>query len=144
MCVYTAAGVAGNLLSYAVGRSPLSVGASGAIFGLLGCWATFLAINSDFLAARGVRVGDSIWPLTLTLTHHTASPSPSPSPTLTLHPHPHLTHTHILILPPIQVSKDILKTQVFEDADEADFNRRLVIPVSEESLSSGELGASSS
>ena len=53
-------------------------------------------------------------------------------------------HTHILILPPIQVSKDILKTQVFEDADEADFNRRLVIPVSEESLSSGELGASSS
>jgi len=36
-----------------------------------------------------------------------------------------------------KVSKDILKTQVFEDADEADFNRRLVIPVSEESLSSG-------
>ena len=60
LCVYAASGVAGNVLSYAVGRSPLSVGASGAIFGLLGCWATFLAINSDFWAARGVRVSDSI------------------------------------------------------------------------------------
>ena len=35
------------------------------------------------------------------------------------------------------VSKDILKTQVFEDADDAVFNRRLVVPVSQHSLADG-------
>ena len=45
VCTYLVSGVAGNMLSYRVGRSPLSVGASGAIFGLLGAWGVFLKRN---------------------------------------------------------------------------------------------------
>jgi len=45
VCTYLVSGVAGNMLSYGVGRSPLSVGASGAIFGLLGAWGVFLKRN---------------------------------------------------------------------------------------------------
>jgi len=45
VCTYLVSGVAGNVLSYGVGRSPLSVGASGAIFGLLGAWGVFLKRN---------------------------------------------------------------------------------------------------
>lgn len=59
--VYVAGGVAGNALSFAVGRSPVSVGASGAIFGLLGAWAVFLALNErDFFEARGVDISGSL------------------------------------------------------------------------------------
>lgn len=59
--VYVASGVAGNALSFAVGRSPVSVGASGAIFGLLGAWAVFLALNErGYFAARGVDVSGSL------------------------------------------------------------------------------------
>ena len=60
IAVYVLSGIAGNSLSFYVGRSPLSVGASGAIFGLLGCWGTFLSVNSEFWARRGVHVGDSL------------------------------------------------------------------------------------
>lgn len=66
LVVYLASAVSGNALSFVVGNSPLSVGASGAIFGLLGCWGTFLYLNSDFFARRGVRVGDSLGPLAQT------------------------------------------------------------------------------
>ena len=45
VCTYLVSGVAGNMLSYGVGRSPLSVGASGSIFGLLGAWGVFLKRN---------------------------------------------------------------------------------------------------
>ena len=45
VCTYLVSGVAGNVLSWRVGQSPLSVGASGAIFGLLGAWGVFLKRN---------------------------------------------------------------------------------------------------
>jgi membrane associated rhomboid family serine protease len=53
--VYTAAGISGNMLSWAMGRAPLSVGASGAIFGLMGGWGVFLATNKAVLERRGFR-----------------------------------------------------------------------------------------
>ena len=52
---YLLSGVAGNLLSLQVGRSPLSVGASGAIFGLLGAWAVYLQRNEAFFNAGAVQ-----------------------------------------------------------------------------------------
>ena len=58
--VYASAGLAGNLLSLRTGNSPLSVGASGCIFGLLGAWASFLYANSEFFAARGVNINSSL------------------------------------------------------------------------------------
>ncbi|KAL1530864.1 hypothetical protein AB1Y20_001758 [Prymnesium parvum] len=60
LALYLASGVSGNVLSYAAGRSPVAVGASGAIFGLLGGWAVFLQRNHDFFAARGVDVRSSL------------------------------------------------------------------------------------
>lgn len=53
--LYTAAGISGNLLSWAMGRAPLSVGASGAIFGLMGGWGVFLATNKVVLEGHGFR-----------------------------------------------------------------------------------------
>ena len=53
---YVTAGVAGNLLSFAVGRSPVAVGASGAIFGLLGAHSAFLVANRRFFEAHGMDV----------------------------------------------------------------------------------------
>ena len=58
--VYGAAGLAGNLLSLRLATAPLSVGASGCIFGLLGAWAVFLQTNREFFAARGFDVGGSL------------------------------------------------------------------------------------
>jgi membrane associated rhomboid family serine protease len=57
---YLISGVAGNLLSLQLGTAPLSVGASGAIFGLLGAWGVFLKRHEDFFAARGVSVRSSL------------------------------------------------------------------------------------
>ena len=57
---YAVAGVAGNLCSLAMRRSPLAVGASGAIFGLVGAWAAFLHVNRALLESQGLRVSDSI------------------------------------------------------------------------------------
>jgi membrane associated rhomboid family serine protease len=51
--LYTAAGISGNLLSWGLGRAPISVGASGAIFGLVGGWGVLLAINKDVLKGNG-------------------------------------------------------------------------------------------
>jgi membrane associated rhomboid family serine protease len=53
--LYTAAGISGNLLSWGLGRAPISVGASGAIFGLVGGWGVFLATNKDVLERNGFR-----------------------------------------------------------------------------------------
>jgi membrane associated rhomboid family serine protease len=58
--VYLASGLAGNLLSLQTRTAPLSVGASGCIFGLLGAYATFLHANADFFATRGMDVGASL------------------------------------------------------------------------------------
>jgi len=44
---YVLAGIAGNVLSYAMRRAPLAVGASGAIFGLLGAHMVRLLTASD-------------------------------------------------------------------------------------------------
>jgi len=52
---YFTSAVAGNALSYSVGRSPISVGASGAVFGLLGAWGVFLKRNQRTLETRGMR-----------------------------------------------------------------------------------------
>ena len=57
---YLLSGVAGNALSLGVGRAPLSVGASGAIFGLLGAWYVFLEINREFFRMRGIDVSASL------------------------------------------------------------------------------------
>ena len=59
--IYLAGGVAGNVLSLSLNRAPLSVGASGCIFGLLGAYAASLQHNSDFFAVRGGR--DALDPL---------------------------------------------------------------------------------
>lgn len=65
--LYAASGVCGNVLSWSLGRAPLSVGASGAIFGLLGGWAVFLASNQRVLEARGARnIGESLSSLATT------------------------------------------------------------------------------
>lgn len=58
--VYASAGLAGNLLSLRTGTAPVSVGASGCIFGLLGAWTVFLCSNYDFFAASGVDVRSSL------------------------------------------------------------------------------------
>ena len=58
--IYAAAGISGNYFSFRTGRSPLSVGASTSIFGLLGAWAVFLQTNRDFFARGGVNVGSSL------------------------------------------------------------------------------------
>lgn len=58
--VYATAGLAGNLLSLRTRAAPISVGASGCIFGLLGAWAVFLHSNRAFFSARGVDVGESL------------------------------------------------------------------------------------
>lgn len=60
LALYLVSGAAGNLLSYVVGRSPLAVGASGAIFGLLGGWAVFLQRNEAYFASRGLNVRRSL------------------------------------------------------------------------------------
>ena len=60
------------LLSLAVGRSPVSVGASGAIFGLLGAWAVFLQRNERFFASRGADVRGSIGSVVQTCTLNAA------------------------------------------------------------------------
>ena len=65
--IYAAAGIAGNVLSLRLGTSPLSVGASGCIFGLLGAWAAFLQANQAFFAARGVNVEASLRSLSQTV-----------------------------------------------------------------------------
>lgn len=57
---YLLSGLAGNALSLRLGTAPLSVGASGAIFGLLGAWAVFLYRNEDFFAAGGISVSSSL------------------------------------------------------------------------------------
>ena len=54
--VYASAGVAGNLLSLRLRTAPLSVGASGCIFGLLGAWYVFLQENSAYFRSRGMDV----------------------------------------------------------------------------------------
>lgn len=58
--MYAAAGIAGNVFSLRTRSAPLSVGASGCIFGLLGAFAVFLKTNDDFFAARGVNVRGSL------------------------------------------------------------------------------------
>ena len=60
VCTYLVSGVAGNMLSYRVGRSPLSVGASGAIFGLLGAWGVFLKRNEGVFSPGVVQRGRSL------------------------------------------------------------------------------------
>ena len=57
---YVFAGVAGNCLSFAMRRSPVAVGASGAIFGLLGAHMAFLQINKDFFESAGIQVSHSL------------------------------------------------------------------------------------
>lgn len=58
--IYVASGISGNALSLALNRAPLSVGASGCIFGLLGAYMAFLDHNRAFFSARGRQVGYSI------------------------------------------------------------------------------------
>jgi membrane associated rhomboid family serine protease len=58
--VYLLSGVSGNALSLATRTAPLSVGASGAIFGLLGAWYSFLQQNQQFFESRGVDVSRSL------------------------------------------------------------------------------------
>lgn len=60
LAVYAVSGVAGNLLSLYARGAPVAVGASGAIFGLLGAWCVFLQRNADFFEECGVRVSDSL------------------------------------------------------------------------------------
>ena len=57
---YVCAGVAGNCLSFAMRRSPVAVGASGAIFGLLGAHMAFLQINKNFFESAGIQVSRSL------------------------------------------------------------------------------------
>ena len=57
---YLISGVAGNLLSLQLQSAPVSVGASGAIFGLLGAWAVFLKRNEVFFASSGVDIQRSL------------------------------------------------------------------------------------
>ena len=57
---YMLSGLAGNALSLKLGTAPLSVGASGAIFGLLGAWGVFLQRNEKFFASSGVSVSSSL------------------------------------------------------------------------------------
>jgi len=58
--LYVTSGIAGNVASFYGGRSPLSVGASGAVFGLLGGYAVFLARNQRVLERRGLRGVDRL------------------------------------------------------------------------------------
>ena len=55
LATYLGAGISGNLLSWGLGRAPTSVGASGAIFGLVGAWAVFLVRNQRVLEEYGFR-----------------------------------------------------------------------------------------
>ena len=55
--IYLLAGLAGSILSVAVNTGP-SVGASGAIFGLLGAMIIFFAKYRDYLHVRDKRVGN--------------------------------------------------------------------------------------
>lgn len=59
-CIYVTSGLAGNMLSLSLNTAPLSVGASGCIFGLLGAHMAFLYLNADFFAARGWHVSRSM------------------------------------------------------------------------------------
>mmetsp|Transcript_21422 Transcript_21422/g.50830 ORF Transcript_21422/g.50830 Transcript_21422/m.50830 type:complete len:206 (+) Transcript_21422:175-792(+) len=49
MLTYALAGIAGNILSFQFNTRATSVGASGAIFGLVGAYASYLALNNELL-----------------------------------------------------------------------------------------------
>ncbi|CAN0520396.1 unnamed protein product, partial [Scytosiphon promiscuus] len=49
VAVYVLAGLAGNVLSCVINPRTPSVGASGAIFGMVGAWATFCLMNESVL-----------------------------------------------------------------------------------------------
>jgi len=53
MLTYALAGIAGNILSFQFNTRATSVGASGAIFGLVGAYASYLALNNELLGERG-------------------------------------------------------------------------------------------
>lgn len=65
IATYVASGIMGNMLSFAVGNSPVGVGASGAICGLVGAYGVFLKLNSDYCARRGISASRALNDLSL-------------------------------------------------------------------------------
>jgi len=53
--IYLLAGLAGGVLSYMFNRTAIAVGASGAIFGILGALAAYFVVNRDTLGDMGRR-----------------------------------------------------------------------------------------
>ena len=53
--IYLLAGLSGGVLSYMFNRTAIAVGASGAIFGILGAFAAYFLVNRDALGEIGRR-----------------------------------------------------------------------------------------
>ena len=49
LCIYYFSGIAANICTYVLNKSPLSVGASGSVFGIMGSIAAFYYMNKKYL-----------------------------------------------------------------------------------------------